>query len=196
MTDIHNSGASCKRALIVRSAPSWLFEKALRHLKDGHPDVTVDVYAPKTVAPSLRDREDIGEVFDDNWDGFYRKEYITPALTGKLQSKNYDHIVILYNDNWGEDYGPLRRLVFKIKPATGRVSSFNINQLWSGLSSEGIIGRYLLPRKWAYNVMVMVFALEIIVTTIIDRTAFTIRKFRDKSVPIPQRKQPKVRKSQ
>jgi hypothetical protein len=173
-----------RRVLIFRSAPSWLFDKAVDSLRAGGPSV-IDVYCPKSVSSQLSARGDLGKVIDDNWDGFFRSKCITKALVAKLRARRYDQIIILYNDAFGEAYGPLRKLAFKV--GASQVSSLNINLLWSGLKGQGIIGRYLLPRQWFYNLMLVVFTIEIIATTLWDRTVFTLRRLVGSRPQLPPR---------
>jgi hypothetical protein len=184
MTNAVNPSIKDRRVLIFRSAPSWLFEKALDSLKAGGP-VDIDVYCPRSISAHLAARNDLGIIFDDNWDGFYRSKCITPALVAKLRARRYDQIILLYNDAFGEAYGPLRKLAFKV--GAPRVSSLNINLLWSGLKSQGIVGRYLLPRKWFYNLMLGIFTIEIITTTLWDRIVFTMRRLVGGTPRMPQR---------
>jgi hypothetical protein len=178
-----NQSIEQRRVLVFRSAPSWLFDKAIDSLKAAGP-LVIDVYCPKTISSQLASRNDLGMIIDDNWDGFYRSKCITKALVSKLRARRYDQIIILYNDAFGEAYGPLRKLAFKI--GASQVSSLNINLLWSGLKGEGIIGRYLLPRKWFYNLMLVVFTIEIIATTLWDRMAFTMRRLVGLKPPMPK----------
>lgn len=184
LTDAANRSIKERRVLIFRSAPSWLFEKALDSVKAGSP-AAIDVYCPRSCSAQLAARSDFAFVFDDNWDGFYRSKYITQALVSKLCARRYDQIILLYNDVFGEAYGPLRKLAFKV--GAPRVSSLNINLLWSGLKNQGIVGRYLLPRKWFYNLMLVIFTIEIIATTLWDRMVFTMRRLTGWIPPMPKR---------
>lgn len=161
------------RTLIIRSGPSWLFEKTLA-IVGGKQGSRIDVYCPKSVTPQLAGRKDIESVFDYNWEGFYKYSFITAELVGKLSARRYEHVIIMYNDAFGEGYGPFRKLAFKIKP--GAVSSVNINMLFSGLASEGVLGRFFLPRKWFYNVMIAIFTVEIVTVTVWDRVKFALKK--------------------
>ncbi len=173
-----------EKVLLIRSAPSWLFEKAIENLRSGE-GVVIDVYCPKSVTGQLAGRDDINEVIDDNWDGFFKKSCVTKTLVEKLAARKYDHVLLLYNDTFGEGYGPLRKLAFKIRP--GKVSSMNINQVISGLKNEGILGRFFLPRKWFYNIMVVMFAFEILFVTIWETIAYRMKKILRVKQELPQK---------
>jgi len=169
-----------ERTLIVRSGPSELFDRALANVT-GRGRVVVDVYCPAQVSPSLRGRENINAIIDTGWDHFFRASAITSQLVAQLSSPPYDHVIILYNDGFGEGYGALRKLAFAITP--GRVSSFNVNGVSSRLRSEGGLERFFLPRKWFYGVLIAFFTIEIVAVTLYDRVT---RLFKPAPPPPPR----------
>lgn len=165
---------SVEKILVFRSAAGWIVEKAIDDLKTIEPAPQIDVYSPKAYSDEMRQNSDIHEVIDTGWDGFFKKKSITKALVSDLQARQYDRVVVVYSDIHGDNYDALRALAFKIKGK--QVHSFNCRLTWTKLESQGFLMRYVLPRKWFYNVMVVVFCVEIIATTVWDRTLFMLKR--------------------
>jgi hypothetical protein len=171
------------KVLIIRSAPTYIFEKAFANIRESSKDTLIDVYSPKHLSAQIAKQEGIHAVYDDNWEGLYKKEYITPALIKKLSEQDYDHIVVLYNDEHGSGYEIIQTLALKIKAS--RVSSFNTKEVWSPLEKKSVFSRKLLSQKRTYQFLIFIFATEIIITTIIDRFAYMARRCLGISRPTP-----------
>lgn len=178
--------SSVEKILLFRSGPAFLFEEAIKQLKSNDPSCHIDVYVPEALVPLVADREDIDRYFSTNWEGMFTKASITSELVRQFKQQNYTKLVILYNNPYGEGYGALRRLAFRIRPP--RVMAFSINRTWSHLKREGILGRYLLPHRWAYNAITIVFSLEIILTTLWDMLLYKLGRFSTQRMPLPERK--------
>jgi len=182
----NNQGAEAgRKILILRSAPSWLFQKALENILADNNNPIVDVYCPKSTSGQLKSDKRLRNVIDDHWEGFFSRSNITTHLVKKLADEKYDLVVILYNDVFGENYGALRRLAVKIGAKS--VVSFNINMTWSKLNGAGTIRRFFLPRKWAYNIMVVFFSAEIIVTTFVYWSSHRFRRLFSIPTALPQK---------
>lgn len=172
------------KILIFRSAPSWMLESAIDTVLSGNEKADIDVYCPKSVSNFLKDDKRLRNVIDHNWHGFFESSNINSILVDKLSGEKYDQVIILYNDVFGEDYTAIRRLAFKIKPKV--VSSYNINRTWTTINGVGTIRRYFLPRKWAYNVMMVVFTIEIIYVASISWLRYRFRQLFSIKIPLPE----------
>ncbi len=174
-----------KKILIIRSAPTWLFEKAVEKLMSGNEKPVIDVYCPQIISAQLQSDKRFHAIIDDNWDGFFCWSSMTGSLVRKLTENKYDKVVILYNDIFGEDHGALRRLAFKIKPC--KVVSLNTNITWSRLNGEGALRRFFLPHKWVYSAMILLFTLEIIALTFLDWLRYKLHIHALIKVRLPQK---------
>ena len=163
-----------EKVLIFRSGASWIFDRAVSDLNAGEPSPCIDVYSPQAYSAELRDRGEFNDVIDTGWRGIFRKGDITSELLTAFRRRRYDRIVIIYSDIHGDHYEALRLLAFKIQAS--RVHSFNCNLVWTRLERQSWLRRYVLPRKWFYNVMVVVFCLELVATTFWDRSVYVLKR--------------------
>lgn len=162
-----------EKVLLFRSGATWIVKRALEDLTGVEPKPLVDVLSPVAYAGEMAAMEGVNKVVTGNWEGMFRASSVTPELLAGLKAEGYDKVVVVYSDVHGENYDALRSLAFKIAPEGG-VHTINCRLLWNRLAKEDRLIRYLLPRKWFYNLMLAVFCVEIVTTALWDRFTYAL----------------------
>lgn len=177
-----------QRILIITAMPpNPLFEMAVKDLSADPERHRIDIFCPNVFAKAFAQDRRISATLSGHWkSGRFCHGDITRTLIQQLRSRCYERIAILYQDDFGLDAGPLRRLAFSL--SGGPVRVLNPKGAWSRLGAEHRLRRFLLPRKWFYYCVNALICIELVTTTASMRAVHycgkRLRRYRRVEKPI------------
>lgn len=91
------------KILIIRSA-THNFQEAVDYFRGLYPEAEISVLVPEELFHSLKEDERIKEVYSSSHKGHFGLFKLRKEVRNRLQKKNYDMVVTLYNNNNGIGY--------------------------------------------------------------------------------------------